>query len=283
MNAALALPENHIHLWLCLDASINDPDCLECCERMLDKPEQARRWRFHFPKHRHQFLLTRALVRCVLSCYTDVRPEEWTFIQDAYGKPAIAGPEQDQPLHFNVSHTDGLIVVAVARQGTVGVDVENLRREGSTFELANSFFAVPEREWLRALPSADKPRRFFELWTLKEAYVKARGQGLSIALDSFHFRLDADGGDILFDAADSDPCRWHFWSWSLFGDYRLALAAMSDKANVFQVEVAGAVPALAGDAAGRALGGVLPATSFPIFSPSDMALLGASRLRAYQE
>ena len=123
--------------------------------------------------------------------------------------------------HLNLSHTDGLVALAVAKT-PVGVDVEDLQRRGRTVELSDRFFAPSEARALRALPEAAQRSRFFDLWTLKEAYIKARGQGLAIPLASFAF--DLDHGPLAFQPQPGDPIIWQFARMDPTPRHRLALA-----------------------------------------------------------
>ena len=215
-DALLPLPSGEIHLWFCRHGESGDPALEAACRALLEPHELARTARFHFARDRHRHLLTRVLVRTALSRYAPVRPQDWRFAEGPFGRPRIGGPmtQAIQGLDFNLSHTDGLIVLALARNLEMGVDAEHLGRNAS-LELADHFFSPAEAKALAALPPSRRAHRFFELWTLKESYIKARGMGLQIPLDSFGFALDeADDriGFALFSNAHGDdaPHR-HFW------------------------------------------------------------------------
>jgi 4'-phosphopantetheinyl transferase len=135
--------------------------------------ERAQQQRFYFEKGRHEYLVTRALVRTVLSKYVTVDPSTWRFEKNEYGKPAIVYPQGLPPLTFNLSNTTGLIACLVAFGRDVGVDVEDMTRPGETVEIAEQFFSPTEVAALRALPASAQRYRFFEYWTLKEAYIIA--------------------------------------------------------------------------------------------------------------
>ncbi|HZI05376.1 MAG TPA: 4'-phosphopantetheinyl transferase superfamily protein, partial [Archangium sp.] len=161
--------------------------------------------------HRQQFLVSHALVRVTLSRYVPTSPQSWCFSTNTYGRPEIAG-EVPSRLRFNLSHTDGMAVCAVVLDTDVGADVEHSGRPGQTVELADSFFSRSEVQALRALPVERQRERFFDYWTLKESYIKARGAGLSLPLDQFAFHLEpGQPPRISFDArlAD-DPETWQF-------------------------------------------------------------------------
>ncbi len=181
---------------------------------LLDKEEQLQQKRFHFEKHRHQYLITRAMVRCVLSLYDNsIKPEEWKFKKNRYGKPYIHNTEVKMPLQFNLSHSEGMILLAITNGQEVGIDVEWLLRRGPTQEIAQNYFSPIEVAQLTALPKEHQRNRFFELWTLKEAYIKACGMGLSIPLNQFTFNFSELGtATISFDLQINDqPGLWNFW------------------------------------------------------------------------
>jgi len=167
------------------------------------------------------------LFRSVLSRYAPLRREDWRFSTNPYGRPFIANPPVKDVLSFNISHTRGLIALAVARERTLGVDVENLRRRDVSCEIAERYFAPAEVASLAATPPQEQQYRFFEYWTFKEAYIKARGLGLSLPLDKFSFHYPDDTTvEIAIDAALADvPARWAFWQVRPGPDYLLALCA----------------------------------------------------------
>jgi 4'-phosphopantetheinyl transferase len=143
-------------------------------------------------------LLARALVRTTLSRYASVPPESWRFEVGAHGKPEIVGAPG---LRFNLSHTDGVVACAVAADVDVGVDVEDSQRRSSYLQVARRFFAAAEVDALERLPEVEQRQRFFEIWTLKEAYIKARGLGLPLPLRRFAFdRSDPASIAVAFDA-----------------------------------------------------------------------------------
>ncbi len=215
-----------VHVWLAWPDRVRDEPLLDRCRALLTEQEEARRQRFVFEKDRHQDLVTRALVRTVLSGYADVDPTAWRFVENRWGRPEISEPSGVGPLHFNLSHTRGLIACAVAMKREIGVDVEDVTRRTPIQDLAPTVFAPAELHALWALPSTDWRERFFVLWTLKEAYIKARGMGLAIPLEQFAFQLeDAARIGVAFDPRlDDDPAKWQFRSVRPSDSHRLALA-----------------------------------------------------------
>jgi 4'-phosphopantetheinyl transferase len=186
---------------------------LSACRELLSENEIAKSKRFHFQRDRRRYLVTRALVRSVLSRYAAVDPRAWAFRENEYGRPEIAGPAGVSKLRFNVSHTDGFIACLVGLDRDLGVDVENVRRRGQTVEIADRCFSPTEVDELRRQPPHAQRTRFFEYWTLKEAYIKARGMGLSIRLEEFSFHIE-DGRPIRISFGPrlhDDPASWQFW------------------------------------------------------------------------
>jgi 4'-phosphopantetheinyl transferase len=209
---ASALGRGDVHVWYLSPDAVPAPLLLDGCLRLLSDDEQARWGRFHFAEGRRRYLVAHALLRTVLSRYAGVEPRAWRFTANAYGRPRIALPRHLWRLRFNLSHTDGLVACAVTVGRPVGVDVEHTGRPGRLAEVAERFFAPGERASLLALPERAWRDRFFEYWTLKESYIKARGRGLSIPLDEFGFDVrDGRPAGISFGPGLRDrSARWQF-------------------------------------------------------------------------
>lgn len=225
----MKLTPDTLHLWFAYPDEITDPHLLSEYGLWLSADEQAQQRRFRFAEHRHQFLVTRALVRYTLSQYADVAPQAWRFERNAQGKPEIAEGLTDLPLRFNLSHTKGLILCGVVLQHDLGVDVEDLERRAATLKIAEHFFSAQEINALCKLPPNAQNGRFFDYWTLKEAYIKARGLGLSLPLDQFSFHID-DGLPLSVSFAEhlaERPQNWQFWRIKPAGSYVGAVAVKS--------------------------------------------------------
>jgi len=189
---------------------IRDPELLRAYDALLTEDERKKRDRFRFEKDQHSCLVTRALVRTVLSRYEDVDPKDWRFVMNDYGRPEIAEPQSAHTLKFNLSHTNGLIACIVARERESGVDVEDRERSGKLLDVADRFFSPTEVAALRKLPEKEQLDRFFLYWTLKESYIKARGMGLAIPLSHFSFLFE-NSISIAFDPRlEDDPESWQF-------------------------------------------------------------------------
>ncbi|MEP7118785.1 MAG: 4'-phosphopantetheinyl transferase superfamily protein, partial [Acidobacteriota bacterium] len=183
---------------------------------------------------RRTFAIARTLVRRTLSLYGPTRAADWGFVTNLHGCPFVEPAQAGTPpLRFNLSHTSGLVALAVARGVPVGVDVERVTREVS-LAIADRHFAAAEVRDLHARPSADQARAFFDYWTLKEAYIKARGLGLALPLDAFAFGLRPPlSPSIAFaDGFNDLPARWQFWQAWPTSEHRLALAIERDGADL---------------------------------------------------
>ncbi|HZP42167.1 MAG TPA: 4'-phosphopantetheinyl transferase superfamily protein [Candidatus Binatia bacterium] len=203
------LPDGAVHVWWVRPERVVGAR-IAACAALLAPDERARVARMRAGEARHAALVTRALVRTVLSCYADVDPRAWVFGAGRHGRPRIAGPPGAPRLSFNVSHTRGLVACAVGRRA-VGVDVERRARRAPALALAGRWFAPAEAHTLRALPSARRRARFLALWTLKEAYAKVRGLGLTLGLRRVRFGIDRTGRvRAAFAPGAGRPGRWSF-------------------------------------------------------------------------
>lgn len=197
------------------------------CRALLSPEEHERAARFHFEEDRERFVIGRALARLQLSRFLGGDPRAWRFVTNAHGRPELAMPDGGPaPLGFNVSHTRGMVACAVTATSDVGVDVEWVERR-LTHDVAERFFAPREVADLRARTPRDQARVFFDYWTLKEAYIKARGMGLALPLAHFAFTL-APGRSptIAFDPEIDDVAdTWQFFQAWPTEAHRLAVAA----------------------------------------------------------
>lgn len=228
-GARRRLPPGTVDVWL--TATDAPPaDRLASWLGLMTEPERQRHERFVAPKARLQHLLARVLVRTVLSRYAGAAPRDWRFETNAFGRPAIAGPVTGRDLRFNLSHTDGLVALAVTEGRDVGIDVERIDREIDVMALAPSVMAASERKALERTPPEERRNLFFSFWTLKEAYIKARGMGLSLPLDGFAFDLSGAAPAIAFDPARiaDQAAAWTFRRFAPTPRHALAVAVESD-------------------------------------------------------
>lgn len=233
-----------IHLWLACPDDINDPVLLSNYMTMLSDEEKVNMQRFYFAKHRHQYLVTRALIRSTLSYYVDIPPKDWHFSVNDYGKPEIANEVLDIPLRFNLSHTDGLIVCALVLENDIGVDIETMQRTHTSLDIAKHYFSKQEFASLQVLAKHKQAERFLQYWTLKEAYIKAKGLGLSLPLDQFSFFIEEQQPiRVEFDPCLNDDANtWQFWQFYPSKQHIAAVALKSNSGIRFELEMHKVIP-----------------------------------------
>jgi len=220
------LERGEIHLWYVRVGSVVEEELLRRYRSLLSATEQLRQEKFAFHKDRHRDLVTRALVRTRLSYYQALPPGQWAFVSSKYGRPEIAPRVGVPPLRFNVSHSGDLVVCGVALSSDIGVDVECVCRPVYTEKIVRRHFSIGEAEDVLSQSPERKRERFFEYWTLKEAYAKALGLGLAIPLSLVRFRLGESGVSLSFDHRLHDcASHWSFWLLRLIPDYVIAIAA----------------------------------------------------------
>ena len=197
-----------LHLWYAYPDDLLDPRTAQACAALLTPEEQERCRRYKFEQHQRESLATRALVRVALSHYRAVAPDAWQFKENEHGKPFL---DPDRGLKFNLSNSVGLVVCLIAECAEVGVDIEPHARAPQIMQVVGRVFSGAEKVQLDELGDAAKLDRALSLWTLKEAYIKARGMGLALPLEKISFLLGADGIRLEIDPeVDNNPGRWRF-------------------------------------------------------------------------
>jgi 4'-phosphopantetheinyl transferase len=221
-------PINDVQVWTIATDEPALVDHLAQYDELLSGDERQRVQRFRQPADRVRFVLARALARTMLSTLAPLDPRAWRFRITAHGRPDLDMTGDLAHLRFNLSHTSGLVACAVAVGCDVGVDVECVDRS-LTHDIAERFFSPREVGDLRSLPDGQRSRVFFDYWTLKEAYIKARGLGLAIPLDHFSFVLQPPAPPhIVFEPElPDDPARWQFVQSTPTPHHRLGLAICS--------------------------------------------------------
>ena len=218
-----------IDLWIVRPELVSDSALLTRYRALLSPDETKRLGAFRFENNRHEYLVTRALARTTLSAYRPVAPEAWRFTFNAYGRPSIEPP---CGLCFNLSNTSTLVVCAVSEHHELGVDTEPLDRADAVLEVAETVFSDAELGELHALAPPARRERAVSLWTLKEAYIKARGIGMSAPLRQITVRFEPSGAlrlDLAPEVHD-DASAWWLGTRDLHG-HRVALAVRSGGAQ----------------------------------------------------
>ena len=220
----LSLRSNAVHVWrAALD--VPESDVRRLGDTLADD-ERRRAERFIFQHDRAHFVVARGLLRVLLGRYLQHDPQHLRFVYGPHGKPELASDVGGTGLRFNVSHSHGLALYAITRHREIGVDVERIRPEVASETIAEHFFSPREVAVLRALPAALQATAFFACWTRKEAYIKARGDGLSLPLDQFAVSLaPGEPAALLYTAWDpQEAARWALHDLAPGPGYRAAVA-----------------------------------------------------------
>jgi len=222
-----SLETGAVHVWrIALD---QEDDPLERFRGTLEPHELERAGRFHFERHRRHFIVARGFLRSVVARYLETQPEALRFSYGEYGKPAL---ETEPVLRFNLSHSNEVALLAVTLDAELGVDVEHIRADFASEDIARRFFSRAEVAVFNALPQDERVAAFFRCWTRKEAYIKAIGKGLSQALDEFDVTLAPGIAPALLRAEDDDASRWWMSDIEVGEGYAGALAVERPVAEV---------------------------------------------------
>jgi 4'-phosphopantetheinyl transferase len=223
------LAEGALHIW---QAKLDRPEGeLAELANLLSADEHERAARFHFERDRQHYLAGRGILRNILARYVSQPAENLVFGYGSRGKPSLAGA----PVQFNLAHSGGVTVIAVARRSAVGIDIEQIRVVPRWEGVTNSFFSAGEREAIRSLPSIDRLYGFFTCWTRKEAYLKATGDGIGVPLDRFDVSVIPGSQPRLLHVEDApeETGRWHFHALPLTTDF-IGVAAHDGPIDVVQ-------------------------------------------------
>ena len=215
----LPLPKREVHVW---HTDFARPS--SSLYDLLAPEERERASRFKVEPAREQFIISHAFLRLALERYLGIPARDIKFRVAAYGKPEL---DLATDLNFNLSHTEGTAVLAVARERRIGVDVERVRENLKPLELAERFFSSAETAWLRSQPTTQRFSSFFACWTAKEAYIKACGNGLSMPLSGFSIIPQPANKPLRIEFHDTteSSAAWTLWQLDLGPELRAALAA----------------------------------------------------------
>lgn len=205
----LRLDANRVDVWCCDPNSIGRGQ-IRSYVAALSRSDLAKYRKIRSVERRQHFVVGRSLILHALSQYANVPASSWLFTSNEHGRPAVDQPRACRNIHFSLSHTSGLIAIAVSLSPEIGIDVENVDRPVEISDIAEMVFTGSERHRL-SRRSKEEREAFFELWTLKEAYIKARGTGFSLSPQKFELAND-NGRISLRCHADCDPIpeRWQF-------------------------------------------------------------------------
>jgi 4'-phosphopantetheinyl transferase len=203
------LGRDEVHVWR---ATLDEtPSPIDSFLHTLAADERTRAERFHFPRDRERFIVARGVLRAILGLYSNSAPECVSLRYSSHGKPHLASESGGAAIHFNISHSHGVALYAVTRAREVGIDLECIRSDLAVQQIAERFFSHREIATLHALPTDLREAAFFRCWTRKEAYIKAKGEGLSLPLDEFDVSL-TPGEPAALLRTQRDPDEAHRWS-----------------------------------------------------------------------
>ena len=213
-----------VHIWFRPTDAL-DAAAIDAAVSVLSDEERARYRRFHFPRDARDYAAAHALLRHTLSGLGSRAPDCWRFDAPANGKPFLVH-EDAFHAEFSLSHTHGMVACAVIAEAdaAIGVDVECIDRDVDAADIAARFFAPVEAAHLAQLDDEARRDRFFDLWTLKEALVKALGVGLAMSLRSLAFTIGPDGVIRLEAPANINTTTWQFGLFAPGPRHRLAVA-----------------------------------------------------------
>jgi len=222
-----ALNDSEVCIWYRSTSLLND-DTVKSADQHLSIEERARRDRLRFAADRRDFTIAHDLLRRTLSRYADMPPADWRFSSNEFGKPSIESINPRlRALSFNLSYTQGCVACAISLNVPLGVDVERINQSQHVQEIANRYFSEEESSSLRECSDELRNIRFTELWTLKEAFLKAVGVGLSGCLTDVSFRFDEHARIEFSGASTIDPHEWHFALFEPVYNIRLGVAVRS--------------------------------------------------------
>ncbi len=205
---SLILSSNDVHLWRAkLDQS---DECVKQLTQILSFEEQRKSERFHFDKDRKSFIVTRGVLRTILSRYLGIEPNRLQFGYRSNSKPCLTEKSDGEEICFNLSRSHGLSLYAFTRSRQIGVDIEYIFPITEADQIFARFFSSHEYAKWQQLPKDQKQEAFFHCWTRKEAYIKARGEGLSLPLDQFNVSFaPGEPAALLASSGTSDESsRW---------------------------------------------------------------------------
>jgi len=205
------LGQKDVHVWR---VDLNQaPAIIARCRELLSIDEQGRADRFHFESDRQHFTVARGCLRAILASYLNIGAQTIQFSYAAHGKPELATScLQSRPLKFNLAHSGSFALYAFTLVGDIGIDLEHIRPDFTGDDIARRFFSSTEVERLTRLPANVRDEAFFNCWTRKEAFLKAKGIGLSLPLDQFDVTLaPSEPAAVLLNRWDVTEARR--WSW----------------------------------------------------------------------
>lgn len=212
---------NNVHIWqLNISQTKNHH---EYFNNLLSKDEKLKVERFKFKKDKITSVMARGVLRVLFSKYLDCLIDDIIFKYGEYGKPELAN---NKTIKFNVSHSGEMIVIAFCNDYDIGIDVEYIKRDFNVFDIVDNYFSKQEIKALHKIPNNQQTEAFFRGWTRKEAFIKAKSQGLSFPLDSFSISIDTDENAELYETTwdNNEKNLWNIVPFETHKDYKAAFA-----------------------------------------------------------
>lgn len=215
------LLHNNVHIWhLNISQTKNHYDYFY---NLLSKDEKLKVERFKFKKDKITSVMARGTLRVLFSKYLDCPTNDIIFEYGEYGKPELAN---HKTIQFNVSHARDIIVIALCNDYDIGIDVEYIKKDFDVLDIADNYFSKQEIKALHKIPANQQTEAFFRGWTRKEAFIKAKSQGLSFPLDSFSISINTDDNAELYETAwdKNEKKLWNIVPFKIHKDYKAAFA-----------------------------------------------------------
>ncbi len=225
-----SLPSDQLHIWK--TALVAEPRALEICRAVLSEKELERIPYFKFEKVRNNFIVSQGALRILLGAYLGIEPNLVQFGREKKGKPYSI---DDPALHFNISNSGNICVFAFSRTSEVGIDIEYLRELADLDELIEKNFSAAEIGYINK-KSDERSRRFFRLWTIKESYLKAIGEGMRLTPDSLEFSIGSDSIKLLSVSGVFEIEDWKFEEFTPDDEYVGTITYMGDKTKISEVK-----------------------------------------------
>ena len=232
--ASPQLAPGELHLWL---ARLDLPNhAVTALYETLSPDEQVRAQKIRYADDTRRYVVARGVLRTILASYTGLSPNELKFDYSAFGKPRLGAgiDRRAASLTFNLSHSGELALYAIGLRRQIGVDIEQLRPQIAEERIAEHYFSPQEVQALRQLPPDEQVSAFFRCWTRKEAYIKARGEGLSVPLNSFDVTLRSDEPATLLSVVGKrdEASRWSLHAVDVAPGYEAALAVEGELSSI---------------------------------------------------
>lgn len=243
----LKISEGDVHIWFSLTKELSNSCLLAQYKDLLSEEESNQFNNFVYRTDSHRYLVSRALLRAMLSKYSSIPPHIWKFSRNVYGKPFINNEDDvlsPNKLSFNLTHTDGLVLVGLTKTADIGVDAEKISQEFDYMDIAHDNFTKNEITALESMPSIEQREFFYKHWTLKESYLKARGEGLTLPLNLFSFAFSIDNKIVCNFSDELKDCssNWKFLQLSPVENYVSSICIRNNQNSYPQIIVRDCIP-----------------------------------------